>query len=372
MKNLKLGKACLSITDGTHSTVVDDPTGKCYLLSCKNVKSGNIIITENDRKISYSTLIQLRQRTKMEFGDVLLTTVGTIGQTSYIKDINPNYEFQRSVAILKPNKDIILSRYLNFYLSSPKGQYSITSRVKGAVQQCLFLNDLKDIDLNIVNMPEQQHIVNILGSIDDKIENNEKKILNIKKLMMNLYEKISLNKPCVKIGNFTTEIKEQLNSRTSKAYSVINSGELVEQDSYFVRQIHSKDMYKYKVIRKYDFAYNPSRINIGSIAMFQHEFGAVSPIYIAFTCDKKFSYYINEFIKTPQFNKEICLRANGSVRQTVSYDSFYEIQIPLPDENDLIRYNNIYFKLQDVVTALKSENIKLNELKQLYLKKFFG
>ena len=162
MKNLKLGKACLSITDGTHSTVVDDPTGKCYLLSCKNVKSGNIIITENDRKISYSTLIQLRQRTKMEFGDVLLTTVGTIGQTSYIKDINPNYEFQRSVAILKPNKDIILSRYLNFYLSSPKGQYSITSRVKGAVQQCLFLNDLKDIDLNIVNMPEQQHIVNIM------------------------------------------------------------------------------------------------------------------------------------------------------------------------------------------------------------------
>ena len=124
--------------------------------------------------------------------------------------------------------------------------------------------------------------------------------------MMNLYEKISLNKPCVKIGNFTTEIKERLNSRTSKAYSVINSGELVEQGSYFVRQIHSKDMYKYKVIRKYDFAYNPSRINIGSIAMFQHEFGAVSPIYIAFTCDKKFSYYINEFIKTPQFNKEIC------------------------------------------------------------------
>ena len=190
--------------------------------------------------------------------------------------------------------------------------------------------------------------------------------------MMNLYEKISLNKPYVKIGNFTTEIKERLNSRTSKVYSVINSGELVEQDSYFVRQIHSKDMYKYKVIRKYDFAYNPSRINIGSIAMFQHEFGAVSPIYIAFTCDKKFSYYINEFIKTPQFNKEICLRANGSVRQTVSYDSFYEIQIPLPDENDLIRYNNVYFKLQEVVTALKSENIKLNELKQLYLKKFFG
>ena len=269
--------------------------------------------------------------------------------------------------VLTTNKDMILE-YLNYFLNS----IDITPYITGSAQPKLNKENVSKIKIEPHSYEEQQHIVNILGSIDDKIENNEKKILNIKKLIMNLYEKISLNKPYVKIGNFTTEIKERLNSRTSKAYSVINSGELVEQDSYFVRQMHSNDMYKYKVIRKYDFAYNPSRINIGSIAMFQHEFGAVSPIYIAFTCDKKYSYYINEFTKTSQFNKEICLRANGSVRQTVSYDSFIEIQIPLPDENDLIKYNNVYFKLQEIVVALKSENIKLNELKKLYLKKFFS
>lgn len=190
--------------------------------------------------------------------------------------------------------------------------------------------------------------------------------------MAHLYENISLNKDCVKIGDLTCEIKERLDDRTAKAYSVINSGELVAQDSYFDRQIHSKDMYKYKVIRKYDFAYNPSRINIGSVAMFEHDFGAVSPIYIAFSCNKKYSYYINEFIKTQQFNKEICLRANGSVRQSVNYDVFVEIQIPLPDENELTKYNNEYAILQENIASLKNENTKLNDLKRLYLKKFFG
>ena len=190
--------------------------------------------------------------------------------------------------------------------------------------------------------------------------------------MARLYENISLNKECVKIGDLTSEIKERLDDRIAKAFSVINSGELVEQDSYFDRQIHSKDMYKYKVIRKYDFAYNPSRINIGSVAMFEHDFGAVSPIYIAFSCDKKYSYYINEFIKTEQFNKEICLRANGSVRQSVNYDVFVEIQIPLPDEKELTKYNNKYAILQENIDSLKNENTKLNNLKNLYLKKFFG
>lgn len=220
--------------------------------------------------------------------------------------------------------------------------------------------------------PGNNHLVNILGSIDEKIENNELKILKIKELMTNMFYKISLNRDSDKLGNLTNEIKERLNNRTAKTYSVINSGQLVEQDTYFDREIHSKDMYKYKAIRKFDFAYNPSRINIGSIAMFEHEFGAVSPIYVAFSCDKKFKYYINEFIKTSQFNKEICLRANGSVRQSVNYDVFEEIQIPIPDKKELVDFNNKYEKLKNTIDSLKCQNKKLFSLKSYYLKKFFN
>ena len=270
--------------------------------------------------------------------------------------------------------DLFLQNYMYYLLLSDEVNNKLILDVNGtsSSHQRIDPNTLLNMEIQPKDIAEQQHIVNILGTIDDKIENNEKKITKIKELMAHLYENISLNKDCVKIGDLTCEIKERLDDRTAKAYSVINSGELVEQDSYFDRQIHSKDMYKYKVIRKYDFAYNPSRINIGSVAMFEHDFGAVSPIYIAFSCNKKYSYYINEFIKTQQFNKEICLRANGSVRQSVNYDVFVEIQIPLPDENELTKYNNEYAILQENIASLKNENTKLNDLKNLYLKKFFG
>ena len=159
----KLNDICLNITDGTHSTVIDNPSGNGFLLSCKNVKDGHICITSSDRKIDSNTINQLRKRTKMNKGDVVLTTVGTIGESSVVKFENPNFEFQRSVAIIKPNNSIIESEYLHYYLISPLGQRVVKSRIKGAAQPCLFLTDLKNIEINLPSLYKQQHIVNIRG-----------------------------------------------------------------------------------------------------------------------------------------------------------------------------------------------------------------
>ena len=159
----KFNDICLNITDGTHSTVIDNPSGEYYLLSCKNVKDGRINVSSSDRKIDSNTINQLRKRTKMNKGDVVLTTVGTIGESSIIKTENPNYEFQRSVAIIKPDNNIIEPVYLHYYLISPLGQSVIKARVKGAAQPCLFLNDLKDMEIDLPSKIEQQHIVNTIS-----------------------------------------------------------------------------------------------------------------------------------------------------------------------------------------------------------------
>ena len=159
MEIKKLNDICLNITDGTHSTVIDDPNGECYLLSCKNIKDGQLIISNSDRKISLDTLLQLRRRTKMENNDVALTTVGTIGESCIVMNSNC-FEFQRSVAILKPNSKYIFSKYLHYYFKSKTGQLSIKSRIKGAAQPCLFLNDLKSLELRVPSILVQQHIVN--------------------------------------------------------------------------------------------------------------------------------------------------------------------------------------------------------------------
>lgn len=185
-EEVKLGDVCLQITDGVHNTVKDDVNGNCYLLSCKNIKNGIIIIGDNERKINKTTLDNLRKRTHTAKGDVLLSSVGTIGETAIIKEDIPLYEFQRSVAIFKPNPQYITSEFLFYSLNNKKKilQYS----AEGAVQQCLFINPLKEFEIPLPPLEIQKKIAGVLGALDDKIELNNKINNNLEQQAQTLFK----------------------------------------------------------------------------------------------------------------------------------------------------------------------------------------
>ena len=190
-QEVRLGDICIQITDGTHNTVKDCESGDCYLLSCKNIKNGNIEIGKNERKIDRHTLEELRKRTKTAKGDVLLSSVGTIGETAVIKLENPNYEFQRSVAIFKPNLNFITSEFLYYSLNSRKN--ILQHSAEGAVQQCLFITPLKDFPISLPPINVQKKIAGVLGALDDKIELNNRINNNLEQQMYALVEQDILN-----------------------------------------------------------------------------------------------------------------------------------------------------------------------------------
>lgn len=185
-QEVRLGDICIQITDGTHNTVKDCESGDCYLLSCKNIKNGNIEIGKNERKIDRHTLEELRKRTKTAKGDVLLSSVGTIGETAVIKLENPNYEFQRSVAIFKPNLNFITSEFLYYSLNSRKN--ILQHSAEGAVQQCLFITPLKDFPISLPPLDVQKKIAGVLGALDDKIELNNKINNNLEQQVQALFK----------------------------------------------------------------------------------------------------------------------------------------------------------------------------------------
>ena len=70
----------------------------------------------------------------------------------------------------------------------------------------------------------------------------------------------------VKLKEVLTEINERnKNEEVKKVLSVTNSQGFVSQEEYFESTVHSENISNYKVVRKNQFAYNPSRINVGSI-----------------------------------------------------------------------------------------------------------
>jgi len=162
---------CTNITDGVHNTVKDDTNGQYYLLSCKNIKSGFVSIGGNERKIDKQTFDKLRKRTKLQKGDILLSSVGTIGEIVLLNEEPSNYEFQRSVAIIKPNPDSISSHFLYYSIKNQKD--IIINSAHGAVQQCLFISDVASFVTIYPPQTERQLFTNIAIEIQNKITNNE-------------------------------------------------------------------------------------------------------------------------------------------------------------------------------------------------------
>ena len=119
LKNNKLKDLTLNITDGEHGTVKNSNNSNYYLLSNKNIKNNEIIINSNDRRISEADIKKIRKRSKLSKHDVVVSSVGTIGKSAIIKNKQINYDFQRSVAIIKTNNKFILPDYLNYFYQLP-------------------------------------------------------------------------------------------------------------------------------------------------------------------------------------------------------------------------------------------------------------
>lgn len=373
----RLRDIALHITDGTHSTVVDDPTGSYFLLSCKNIKDGEILFDADDRKIDKGTFDKLRKRTKLDKDDILITTVGTIGEMAMIRSDDICFELQRSVGIIKPNKKIVYPPYLYYLLMSMK-KY-IQSLVKGAVQQCLFLGDIKEIVVDIPSLEEQKEKCLLFEEIDRKKRINKDLLQLLEQEVtlefLNTFLNKDLNKDwgSKKLKEVTDNVRKRVGTNNYRVLSAVNSGKLMPSDEYFTKQVFSKNIDKYLVVEQNNFAYNPARINIGSIGLNEYDFiGCVSPVYVVFKVEDEYHYFFKYFIRSNKFKLEAKLRSSGSVRQTLNYDDFGLIEIKYPPKNEVLSFNSFYKPILEKQNKLLEENSLLTSLLNNLLKTEFA
>ena len=135
------------------------------------------------------------------------------------------------------------------------------------------------------------------------------------------------------LGCYITQISQRNKiGKNLPVLSVSNKHGFVEQSEQFEdRIIASDDTSNYKIVSINDFAFNPARINVGSIARLKDkECGIVSPMYICFRTSKDIlPEYLELFFKTVMFSFEVKKRLEGSVRLCLSYESLCEIVIPV-------------------------------------------
>lgn len=136
-----------------------------------------------------------------------------------------------------------------------------------------------------------------------------------------------------KFGNILSESTVRVGKSEVVVLSAVQTGELVRSDEHFNKRVHSSDISKYKQVPPFSFAYNPSRINIGSIGLNDHtNMGAVSPVYVvATTKDTPSAYLIWHHLRTLRVREQINTLASGTVRQNLPFSDFISIPLIIPD-----------------------------------------
>ena len=176
----KLNEVLSFLKDGTHGTHADDENGP-LLLSAKNIKNGKIICDETDRRISEEEYEKIHTNFSLEVGDVLLTIVGSIGETAILKDCS-SITFQRSVAFLRPN-GTITSDFLYSEIQTQKFQNELDSRKSTSAQPGIYLGDLSKVPIVFTtNLDEQTKIGTYFSTLDHLITLHQRKLDMLKKL----------------------------------------------------------------------------------------------------------------------------------------------------------------------------------------------
>jgi type I restriction enzyme S subunit len=170
------------------------------------------------------------------------------------------------------------------------------------------------------------------------------------------------------LGAVTTEIRTKVKNKKLPVLSAVRTGNLVLSEDYFTKQVYSKDIGKYIVVEPNVFAYNPARVNIGSIGINGFDFlGCVSPVYVVFRAEPEYHHFLNFFLKSPNFQEEVRVRASGSVRQSLNYGDFALIQVLHPSLDVVRKFNFQYEGILETLRLLDEENTRLAEIRDTLL-----
>lgn len=172
--------------------------------------------------------------------------------------------------------------------------------------------------------------------------------------MANNWKRVKVDFSTVKLGDFIEPIKRIFSDLNDEKYATVYG--VSNTDGICITgKESSKDISKYIILEDDCFAFNPYRINVGSIGINDKRLkGCVSPAYVVFKTNKKLNpYFLHYYLKSEYGNHLINWYGNrGGVRNALRYDDLCQIDIPnidLPTQlvllKDIQKYNAIYENL---------------------------
>ena len=347
---LKVAGVVCSITGGLSLSAAERPAldGEHGILTLSAVSYGTFNPKAN------KAIIEGDQRSlgpSVRSGTVLISrsnSLDFVGACAYADRDYPNLHLPDLIWELSVDESRIDPEWLYYALTSPGSRSQIRNRVTGtsASMKKLSMASLRGMDLDVPPLPEQRAISNVLSAWDRGIRQLSDLIAAKVRFKQGLMQQLLTGQrrfkgsrgewPTVQLRDVTTECDER--NRGQLGGEVVMAVTKAEGIVPMRERTIGASIVRYQIVRKDWFAYNPMRINIGSIARWGGDREIlVSPDYVVFRCNEANGKepvldpdYLDHLRRSNIWEKFVSSSGNGSVRVRIYYSDLGHMKFPLP------------------------------------------
>jgi type I restriction enzyme, S subunit len=396
-----LQEICHLITDGKHGDCQSKENSGYFFISCKDVKEGWIDYSKA-RQITEDDFIETHRRTQLEANDIVITNSGTIGRMALVQDIPETNctTFQKSVAIIKPNKDKVLPRWLYYSLTSNREQ--LVAWAGGTAQKNLLLRDLRAFTLEVPPISTQRKIAAVLSAYDDLIENNTRRIQILEEMAQTIYREWFVNfrfpgHEGVRMVDSGTEMGE-----VPEGWEVVYFTDIIDVMSggtprttnpdywngdipWFTPKDISNNYYVLDTERKItklglnkcnsklyptDTVFITARGTVGKCVLASKPMAMSQTNYALVGNQKVSQYFVHQM--TLSIVETFRKKATGAVFDTIIVDTFRQQRVINPSLEVVQKFNQTITPIYKLLYVLQCKNVQLQSARDLLLPKLIS
>lgn len=361
------------------------------------VRYGELYTIYNEKidKVQSKTNCNPNEHVISKAGDILIPASGEtavdIARASSI--LSDDVILGGDINILTPISNNLNSLFLSYSIVGKK-KIELAKMAQGNSVVHLYSSQLKTLEVWIPLIDEQTKIADFLTSVDEKI-----KLLNKQYDLLYQYKKAMMQKifsqelrfkddngksfpkwSILLLKDVATRVTRKNKENNNTILTISGRDGLVDQMNYFNKQIASKNVTGYYLIRKGEFAYNKSYSQgypMGAIKMLSnYEKGVVSTLYICFKlndeqCCDFYQHYFESGLQNRAIEKVAQEGARNHGLLNIGVNDFFDIELQVPslaEQNKIARFLSA---IEDKIAIKRAELDMLKNWKQGLLQQMF-
>lgn len=336
---------------GSNLKVADYKDIGIPILRLQNIGKGYFI----DKSIKYITPEKAEELKYHSFitGDIVLAKLGIpIGKTCLIPTQYKSGIITADIVRIRPDKDIVNYRYLEYFLNTDISVSQLTGNISGATRPRVNLSDIRNIEVPVPSLTEQERIVEILdkafSAIEQAKQNAEKNLKNAKEFFDSYLNGVFTNKGedwkekplseiCVLISKGSSPKWQGINYIEEPGVLFITSENVGENTLILNQKKYVEDKFnisdKKSILKKGDVLTNIVGASIGRTAIFNlNDIANINQAVCLIRCNHKilFNEYLMYLLNSPFVKEHLHDNEVNNARANLSLGFFRNLSIPLP------------------------------------------